>query len=139
MGRAPRFRWTIALAALALTSACVAPSNPPPRTGAGTASVPSGAFRAAPTMRGFGIDTVVGKEAPDLLRRFGNARIDLSEGDARKLQFVSARCVLDVFLYPRTAGAAPVASYVEARELGSGADTDRAICIADIARERGGR
>ncbi|MGB7372044.1 MAG: hypothetical protein WA907_12450, partial [Erythrobacter sp.] len=90
----------------------------------------------APTMRGFGIDTVVGQRVPALLRRFGEPRIDLVEGDARKLQFTSARCVLDVFLYPTGSGGEPVASYIDARDPVSGADVDRAACIADVAGER---
>lgn len=129
------FRIVAALAGFMLASACVAPSSPPPPQPSGPAQ-PSGSFRAAPTMRGFGIDTVVGQTAPALLRRFGEARIDLVEGDARKLQFASQRCVLDIFLYPRERGAEPTASHVEARERGSATDVDRAACIAEVERSR---
>jgi len=130
-------RVAIALVALAFVSACI-PSAKPPRSAPPPApqSIPTERFREAPAMRGFGIDSVIGQRAPDLLRRFGEARIDLTEGDARKLQFTSSRCVLDVFLYPRRAGGEPVASYIEAREPGSGADVDRAACIADVAGDR---
>jgi len=137
MDSRPLIRTALAMMALSFVSACVAPSNPPPRTG--TAAAPTERFRAAPTMRGFGIDSVVGRRAQDLLNRFGEARIDLGEGDARKLQFASNRCVLDVFLYPRAAGGEPVASYVEARDRRTGVDTDRATCIADVARDKATR
>ncbi len=128
-----------ALLALALVSGCIAPSNPPPSARASAPAAATPAFRPAPPVRTTGIEGVVGQQARTLLSRFGEPRIDMAEGDARKLQFASARCVLDVFLYPRERGGEPVASHVEARERGSGQQIDRAACLADIARERAAR
>ena len=71
-----------------------------------------------------------------LTQRFGQARIDLTEGDARKLQFLGSACVLDIYLYPESEGAQPVATYVEARRRSDGADTDRADCIREVERQR---
>ena len=85
-------------------------------------------------MRGSGIDSVIGEQARALTSRFGDARIDLVEGDARKLQFVSERCVLDIYLYPLAANGNPVATHIEARERRGGADTDRAGCIEEVER-----
>lgn len=85
-------------------------------------------------MQRSGLDTVIGAQANDLIQQFGAARIDLTEGDARKLQFSGDRCVLDVFLYPLSGGGAPVATHVEARLRSTGADTDRSDCIADLER-----
>jgi hypothetical protein len=42
--------------------------------------------------------------------------------------------VLDVFLYPLKPGAAPVATYVDARRASDGRDVDRAACIAALMR-----
>lgn len=81
-----------------------------------------------------GVSSVIGERAQSLSARFGTARIDLTEGEARKLQFAGERCVLDVFLYPVAADTAPIATHVEARLRQDGADTDRAACIAELER-----
>jgi hypothetical protein len=48
---------------------------------------------------------VIGARSADLSRLFGPPRLDVVEGDARKLQFVGPACVLDVYLYPQGTGA----------------------------------
>ena len=95
-------------------------------------TAPTQGFRSPQVMRGVGVDSVIGAGVRDLTNRFGEARIDLTEGDARKLQFISDRCVLDIFLYPLEANTAPVATHVEARVREGGAATDRAMCIAEV-------
>lgn len=101
-----------------------------------TASAPTtaGAFRAPQVMRESGLDSVIGERAGSLARRFGEARIDLAEGDARKLQYVSDACVLDIYLYPLSVNADPVATHVEARARQGGATIDRAQCITEVER-----
>ncbi len=79
---------------------------------------------------------IIGKEAAVLMRRFGTARIDLSEGDARKLQFVGQACVLDIFLYPLASGVQPVATHVETRLRKGGAPTDRGRCIREVEQQQ---
>jgi hypothetical protein len=97
------------------------------------------AFRAPQVMRESGLESVIGEGAAALSRRFGEARIDLKEGDARKLQFVSRGCVLDIYLYPLASNSAPVATHVEARRRVGGGETDRADCIEEVERmARGG-
>lgn len=125
----------IGVAALALmASACA--STPQSPVASAPASVPGTGFRAPSMMQGPGVDSVIGEGAGNLTRRFGAARIDLVEGDARKLQFASEACVLDIYLYPMNAGAPPVASHVEARQRQGGGPFERADCIAQIERER---
>ena len=46
---------------------------------------------------------------------FGTPRLDIVEGDARKLQFSGGACVLDVYLYPPAAGREPETTYIDAR------------------------
>lgn len=108
-----------------------------PRNVSNAASGPSGStstgFRAPVVQRERGLESVIGKGASTLTQRFGNARLDLIEGDARKLQFSSESCVLDIFLYPLQDNADPVATHIEARQRVGGASTDHADCIADIA------
>jgi len=119
-------------ASIAVTlSGCASGVAPVP-----AASLPnaSGAFRAPQVMRESGLDSIIGKGAGSLSRRFGDARIDLAEGDARKLQYVSDACVLDIYLYPLSDNADPVATHVEARARQGGAATDRTQCIADVER-----
>lgn len=81
-----------------------------------------------------GLERVIGQNASALVRQFGTPRLDVREGDARKLQFIGRPCVLDIYLYPLTAGSEPVASYVDARRQSDGRDVDRASCIAAIRR-----
>ena len=122
----------IVLGAL-LVSACS--SGAAPRAVSATPTpAPSTGFRPPVVQRERGLESVIGKGARDLAQRFGEARLDLSEGDARKLQFSSNECVLDIFLYPLRDNAVPVATHVEARQRVGGAATSRAKCIEDVER-----
>jgi len=85
-------------------------------------------------MAGPGLEGVIGGNAGDLQRQFGAARLDVIEGDARKLQFSGNACVLDVFLYPETEGREPTATYVEARRASDGKDVDRVSCVAALRK-----
>ena len=131
----------ILIAALALT-AC-AGSKPSVSSSARQATTPGPAqtspqtgFRAPQVMQQRGLDGVIGAQAGALLRRFGTARIDLSEGDARKLQFSGNACILDIYLYPLRSGAEPVATHVEARLRQGGKETDRTSCIREVEKQR---
>ena len=93
------------------------------------ASPPSAHILALP-----GLEGVIGASAGGLTRAFGQPRLDVIEGDARKLQFSSSACVLDVYLYPPRGGAEPVATYVDARRATDGRDVDRAACVAALRR-----
>ncbi|HEX5644258.1 MAG TPA: hypothetical protein VFX62_01950 [Erythrobacter sp.] len=104
--------------------AVVPPSNPAP---------PTASFIAPQVMRVPGLENVIGVSAAQLERRFGKPRLDVIEGDARKLQFSGEPCVLDVFLYPLQPGAAPVATHVEARRASDGREVDRASCARALA------
>ncbi|HET9628063.1 MAG TPA: hypothetical protein VI199_06470 [Novosphingobium sp.] len=84
-----------------------------------------------------GVEGVIGATGSDLVRQFGPARLDVLEGDARKLQFSGTACVLDIYLYPAAPGREPQASYVDARRASDGQDVDRAACIAAMRRGPG--
>ena len=122
------------LAALALMLAGCAggavPSRPAP------ASQPRGSsIVVVPEMMApQGLEGVIGQDAGTLARRFGAPRLDVAEGDARKLQFSGGECVLDIYLYPLRPGADPVASHVEARQRQGGAAVDRGACIREVER-----
>jgi hypothetical protein len=90
---------------------------------------PVARIQAAP-----GLEGVIGADAGDLARQFGTARLEVWEGDARKLQFSGTACVLDVFLYPAARGGEPQASYVEARRASDGQEVDRAACVAALRK-----
>jgi hypothetical protein len=81
-----------------------------------------------------GLEGVIGASASQLTRRFGTPRLDVWEGDARKLQFSGTPCILDVYLYPSAPGREPQATYVEARRASDGRDVDRADCAAALRR-----
>lgn len=111
------------------------PASPPasPPTGQVDSPVPSSTgFLAPQVMRLPGLENVIGRDAAQLQQRFGKARLDIAEGDARKLQFSDKACVLDIWLYPLRPGAAPVATHVEARRASDGRDVDRAGCVAAL-------
>lgn len=83
-----------------------------------------------------GLEGVIGSTRADLTRQFGTARLDVWEGDARKLQYTGIACVLDVYLYPSALGREPQATYVDARRASDGKDVDRVTCISAL-RQRG--
>ena len=91
---------------------------------------------AAHALTAPGLEGVIGSSQAELVRQFGQPRLDVWEGDARKLQFVGTACVFDVYLYPSVTGREPQASYVEARRASDGKDVDRVACISAL-RQRG--
>ena len=104
---------------------------PPTRPGPVTSN---GAFQAPRVMNLPGVQGVIGADAASLQRLFGPARLDVFEGDARKLQFSGEPCVLDIYLYPLSPGADPTATYLDARRSSDGLDVDRASCVAALRR-----
>lgn len=76
---------------------------------------------------------VIGADAEALVRRFGQPRLDIREGDARKLQWSGSACVLDAFLYPGEHGGRAVVTYIETRR-GDGQAVDRAACVVALRR-----
>jgi hypothetical protein len=135
---------------LPLAAGCVAvpvPSNPPPAAGGPVvlrpqaqqsvpptlpARPPDVAFRPPEVLRAPGLEAVIRQDAASLVRRFGTPRLDVHEGDMRKLQFAGRACVLDVFLYPLREGGEPVATWVEARRASDGQEVDRAACARSL-------
>jgi len=83
-----------------------------------------------------GLEGVIGASAAELVGQFGEPRLDVSEGDARKLQYSGAACVLDIYLYPTAPGREPQASYVDARRASDGQDVDRAACIRTLKQRK---
>lgn len=78
---------------------------------------------------------MIREDAADIARQFGTPRLDVREGDMRKLQFVSSACVLDIYLYPLRPGGEPVATWLQARRASDGAEVDRLACMQAL-RER---
>jgi hypothetical protein len=108
------------------------PMGPPPTRPAPV--IANGEFKAPRVMNLPGVEGVIGASPAQLQRLFGAARLDVFEGDARKLQFAGEPCVLDVYLYPVRQGADPTATYVDARRSSDGLDVDRSSCIAALRR-----
>ncbi len=132
----------LGLAAALLLGACTAvpagrtplPQTAPTPAANRPVTAPVTAFRAPEVERIAGLEGVLQQDAAGLTRRFGNPRLDVREGDARKLQFAGTACVMDVFLYPLRQGAEPVATHVEARRASDGQDVDKAACAAALGR-----
>lgn len=114
----------LSLTALATLAAC-GPTPPPQAI-------------APPPMPASGLERVIGKDARALQLLFGVPDQDVRENTARKLQFSSAVCVLDAYLYPKAAGKEPIVTYLDAR-LPTGEDFDRASCIAALSRRKEAR
>jgi hypothetical protein len=76
-----------------------------------------------------GLEGVIGATAAQLTRQFGKARLDVQEGDVRKLQFTGTPCILDIYLYPTSHSREPIATYVDARRSSDAAAVDRASCV----------
>jgi hypothetical protein len=79
-----------------------------------------------------GLEGVIGASESQLVQRFGAPRLDVWEGDARKLQFSGQACVLDIYLYPTKESREPLASYADARRSSDGQDVDRAACVTAL-------
>ena len=121
-------RHATAIGALTLTlSACVSPSGTANRAGSVTA-LP----QQNPMTNLQGLERVIGQDAAGLTRLFGNPRLDVREGTARKLQFSGKGCVLDAYLYPQSRKE-PVVTYLDARTP-DGRNADRASCVAALTR-----
>lgn len=134
----------IATATLSLLLAACATTPPPapgpqvpPRPQSGAPAIPPAVpapppvagFRMPELMRGAGMDGVVRENAASLMRQFGTPRLNVAEGDMRKLQFASEACVLDVYLYPLRPEAEAVATWLEARRSSDGAEVDLLACM----------
>lgn len=105
----------------------VPPQAPPPPP-------PVESFRAPDVLRVPGLEWLIEADAARLSGLFGAPRLDMAEGDMRKLQFSGSACVLDVFLYPLRPGGTPVATHVEARRASDGAGVDRRTCAEALRR-----
>lgn len=136
-------RTALALASAALLSACssgagrtpiVSNSRPAPGASVPMAQPNTQSARRPVMQREVGFEGVIGARASALIGQLGQPRIDLSEGDARKLQFSTETCVLDIFLYPTSPGAEPVATHVAARNREGGAQIEAANCLRELVR-----
>ena len=132
-------RPALALAGLSLLAACAAPAAEGPRPPVQSAPVPSSnpgvpqhSVPGLQIMREPGLEGVIGATASQLTSQFGTPRLNVAEGDARKLQWVGEPCVLDIFLYP--VNGAQIATWVETRRRSDGLDVDRASCVARMKR-----
>ena len=90
-----------------------------------------------PSFSAAGLDQVMGRDATQLTRLFGQPDADVREGSGRKLQFSSGICVLDAYLYPQGA-AGPLVTWLDARQP-DGSAIDRASCVAALSRRSGGK
>ncbi|MGZ8336964.1 MAG: hypothetical protein ACXWU1_09925 [Allosphingosinicella sp.] len=120
--------WLFPTLAGALLAGCVSPASeaPPPSV-------------APPTSySNLGLESVMGSNAAALTAQFGRPDLDLREGSARKLQFLSPACVLDAYLYPPRGGGEPVVTHVDAR-LPDGREMDRSSCVAALGAEQQAR
>jgi hypothetical protein len=76
--------------------------------------------------------SLLGLTASELVAHLGTPALQVREGLGLKLQFRSARCVVDAYLYPPDNGPwLTRVTHSDAR-LPSGADTDQAACIAAV-------
>lgn len=98
---------------------------------------PAPGFIPPEIMRGPGLDGVIREGPNHLIRQFGQPRLDVTEGDARKLQFAGTPCVLDVFLYPLRPGGDPQSTWLEARRASDGAAVDLLACMQALRELRG--
>ena len=133
--------WLPAFAALLVAGCSTAPPSgkpvsAPSRKATTTKAAPTRARTiASPTHSATpqlvpGVQGVIGSDAAALVRQFGPPRLDIVEGDARKLQWSGTACVLDAYLYPpESGGGVQRVTFVDTR-LPSGVAADQAACIS---------
>jgi hypothetical protein len=116
-----------------LLQACASTSSPPRTSGTATPPPIRQAVTSAPRDPQIvmvpGLEGVLGATAGQLAGQFGTARLDVWEGDARKLQFTGTACVLDIYLYPTRQSREPIATHVDARRASDAMAVDRAACV----------
>lgn len=76
---------------------------------------------------------MIGRDAGDLARLFGEPRLDIHEGAAHKLQYANDHCILDVYLYPPREGTEAVVTHIDTRTP-EGEATDLAECVRALRR-----
>jgi len=130
----------LALPALLALAACAGgseperplPAPPPPKLAHPAPPAAIQTQRPKPHLQVLpGLEGVIGADADALARQFGQPRLDVREGDARKMQWSGVPCVLDAYLYPPDSGGRAVATFIDARR-GDGRDVDRAACVAAL-------
>ncbi len=99
---------------------------------------PLSATSKPPPVSPLGLDRVIGRDSRSLVALFGPADQDVREVTSRKLQFGSAICILDAYLYPPAKGKEPIVTYVEARQ-NDGTTIDKASCVAALTRRKEAR
>lgn len=133
--RNPLTATAFALALAACTGGGVTSTPTPPKRTSATTPVRE-PVRSAPREARVqvmpGLEGVIGANQTQLTRLFGKPRLEVWEGDARKLQYSGNACVLDIFLYPNAASRELHATYVDARRASDGQDVDRAACVAAL-------
>lgn len=132
----PTIRTSLSLALLSVILAgCAGPAIP--RSGGQTGKIPPRPVVTTPTpapvVRPVQHNMLIGQSADALSRSMGRPRLDVTEGAGRKMQFVGAACVMDVYIYPPSNGAAPVATHVDARSP-DGRDADINRCAQSLQR-----
>ena len=80
----------LALASVLLLTACAETPAPVP------AAVPIAVVAAQRVVSG----ALIGRTSAELVARFGTPQFQVREGTGVKLQWSSASCILDVYLYP---------------------------------------
>jgi hypothetical protein len=116
------------LAAMLVLAGCASTSAAPPAA----RTAPRAVERALP-YTSTGLEAVLGRTARMLEAQLGKPRLDVREGNARKLQFAGPACVLDAYLYPPKGSGEPIVTHLDARRP-DGTDFDRASCVAALTR-----
>ena len=116
----------IALIAALLVAGCT--PTPDVQQSTPSPSTPSPVITPMPQQRG----GLIGLTAAELVQRLGNPALQIREAQSLKLQFRSASCILDAYLYrPASGQGVERVAHVDAR-LRSGADTNQSACIASL-------
>jgi hypothetical protein len=101
------------------------PSLPPPRQ-PGTISLEQ---RESSGTAG----NLLGRSEKSLISQYGQPRLNVREGAGIKLQYVTTKCVVDIYLYPSAAGKEPGVIHIDARD-DEGRDQDRDMCVQQLSR-----
>ncbi len=114
------------------------PSLPAPRSAGTRPTLPApkvpGTISFERRISGGVAGDMLGRTEKSLRAQYGDPRLDIREGEGRKMQYLTKKCVVDIYLFPPSAGKEAQVVHIDARD-DAGRDLDRDGCVQQLSRK----